>query len=373
VKLLMFSLILLLPVFAALAQNQEAVPVVSPEVQSDNRVTVRLRAPNAKQVSVELDGSHPVPMAKDEDGVWSLTTAALEPDFYNYMFIVDGVRMLDPSNQLMQPNLKDTSSVVHVPGPAGLSWEINHVPHGEIHRHFYRSAVVGDERDFYVYTPPGYDPRARKNYPVLYLLHGFTDDASAWIAVGRANVILDNLIAQGKARPMLVVMPLGYGEPELLGRGDHMFDRFNQRNIERFRESLLTEVIPQVQAAYRVDKDRKSRAITGLSMGGEQALFTGLNNLDKFAWVGGFSSGMPPQFIDTLDSQFPGIGASASSKLQLLWIACGQDDELISRNRKFRSWLKSKGVQPVEIETPGAHTWMVWRRNLTDFAPLLFR
>jgi enterochelin esterase-like enzyme len=234
--------------------------------------------------------------------------------------------------------------------------------------------VVGDKRDFYVYTPPSYNPRAKQAYPVLYLLHGFSDDASGWTAVGRANVILDNLINQGKAKPMLVVMPLGYGAPEIVAQGfgaiDH--DGLRQRNYDKFGDALLTEVIPQVEGAYRVKKDRASasRAIAGLSMGGTESLLTGLNHLNTFAWIGAFSAGGLP---DSFDADFPTLDAKANSQLRLLWIACGTEDNLIKTNRQFREWLKSKGVLHQDIETPGVHSWMVWRRNLANFAPLLFR
>jgi len=347
-------------------------PVVSPEVHSDRRITFRLRAPNAKEVSLAFEGAKPLPMQKDLEGVWSVTTDPLEPDFYGYAFVADGVSLIDPSNPLMKPNLLNTESVVHVPGPASLPWEINDMLHGVIHHHFYRSGIVGDDRDFYVYTPPGYDPLAKEVYPVLYLLHGFSDDASAWTAVGRAHVILDHLIAQGKARPMLVVMPLGYGAPEIVFRGFGPFRDVNlrQRNFNKFRDVLLREVIPQVEAAYSVSKDRNSRAIAGLSMGGAESLLTGLNNLDRFAWIGAFSSG---GLGEDFDKGFPALDSKANLQLRLLWIACGTSDHLIDANRKFREWLKSKGVQHTDIETPGAHTWMVWRRNLADFAPLLFR
>jgi len=261
---------------------------------------------------------------------------------------------------------------VHVPGPVSLPWEINDVPHGIIHHHFYRSGIVGDNRDFYVYTPPGYSPKAKKPYPMLYLLHGFSDDASAWTAVGHANVILDNLIAQGKAKPMIVVMPLGYGAPEILSQGFAPFHdaSLRQRNFQKFRDALLNEVLPQVEAAYRVSKDRKSRAIAGLSMGGAESLLTGLNTLDRFAWIGAFSSG---GVTEDFQADFPELSSNANSQLRLLWIACGTDDHLIEINRKFRAWLDSKGIHHTDVETPGAHTWMVWRRNLATFAPLLFQ
>jgi enterochelin esterase family protein len=336
-------------------------------------VTFRLRAPNDKEVAVTIEGmTKPLPMQKDDQGVWSVTTDALASDYYGYTIIADGVGLFDPSNHVIKPNFLYRASEVHVPGPASLSWEIGAVPHGEIHHHFYKSGVVGDDRGFYVYTPPGYDPRGKQMYPVLYLLHGFSDDASAWTAVGRANVILDNLIAQGKAKPMLVVMPLGYGAPEVLAPKSGVFrDRsLTERNFDKFREALLTEVIPRVEADYLVVKDRTSRAIAGLSMGGSESLLTGLNTLDKFAWIGAFSSG---GITEDFDKEFPALDSKATEKLHLLWVACGTDDRLIEINRKFRGWLATRNIKHADIETPGAHTWMVWRRNLTEFSSLLFR
>jgi enterochelin esterase-like enzyme len=348
-------------------------PAVSPEVQPDNRVTFRFRAPNAKDVALSLEGaSKDLPMQKDEDGVWSVTSEPLAPDFYGYAFVADGVHLIDPSNSLLKPNLLNTTSQVHVPGPASVPWEVSDVPHGEVHYHFYKSAVVGDQRDFYVYTPPGYDAHGKQTYPVLYLLHGFSDDASGWTAVGRANVILDNLIAQGKAKPMLVVMPLGYGAPEILRGGFGAFrnTELRDRNFAKFSEALLGEVVPRVESAYLVNKNQNARAIAGLSMGGSESLLTGLNNTNKFAWIGAFSSGgLPEEF----DKDFPALDAKANQQLRLLWIACGVDDHLIDLNRKLRAWLEAKGVRKIDVETPGAHTWMVWRRNLAAFAPLLFR
>ena len=345
-------------------------PLISPEVHTDNRVTFRFRDPNAKAVLLALEGTQPVPMQKDEEGVWSITTDPLEPDFYGYSLEADGVHLIDPSNPLMKPNLLDTQSEVHVPGPGSLPWEINDVPHGTIHHHFYRSGIIGDNRDFYVYTPPGYSASAKVLYPTLYLLHGFSDDASAWTAVGREHVILDNLIAQGLAKPMIVVMPLGYGAPEILSRGLSHDPSLRQRNYQKFRDALINEVLPQVEASYLVAKERNSRAVAGLSMGGAESLLTGLNSLDLFAWIGAFSSGGLPEGFQ---ADFPALDSHANTQLRLLWIACGTDDHLIDINRKFRDWLKSKQIQHTDIETPGAHTWMVWRRNLASFAPLLFQ
>jgi enterochelin esterase family protein len=363
-------LYLLAACISALAQPPH--PIVSPEVQADRRITFRFRAPNAKEVVLDMEGGKHMPMQKDEHGVWSVTTDPLEPDYHSYSFVADGVGLSDPSNPAMVPNLLSVGSAVHVPGPASLPWETNDVPHGTVHHHFYRSGVVGDDRDFYVYTPPGYDPSAKKLYPVLYLLHGFSDEASGWTVVGRANVILDNLIAQGKAKPMLIAMPLGYGAPEILLRtGPGSRDPvLRERNRDKFREALLAEVIPRVENTYSVSKDRNERAIAGLSMGGAESLYTGLRTIDHFAWIGAFSSGT---IADDFNTAFPRLDSSANDKLRLLWIACGTDDRLIEQNRKFREWLKSKDVRHTDIETPGGHTWTLWRRNLAEFATLLFQ
>lgn len=359
---------LTLTVFAALAQPPQ--PIVSPEVHADKTVTFRFRDPNAKEVFLAREGTARIPMQKDEQGVWNVTTDPLEPDFYGYSFVADGVGLIDPSNSLMKPNLLNNESEVHVPGPNSLAWEINDVPHGEVHHHFYHSAVVGDDRDYFVYTPPGYDPNTKKMYPVLYLLHGFSDDASGWTAVGRSNVILDNLIAQGKAKPMIIVMTLGYGAPEIVSRTGMRTPGLRDRNMTRFRDALFAEVIPQVEKEYRATKDRNARAIAGLSMGGAESLYVGLNALDRFGWVGSFSAG---GLSEDLAATFQALNSKANSELHLLWIACGTDDRLIAANRKFREWLKSKDIRATEIETPGAHTWMVWRRNLAVFASLLFQ
>src|SRR6266481_5631653 len=301
-------------------------PVVSPGILADHRVTFRLRAPNAKEVSVQIEGaSKPLAMQKDDEGVWSGTTDPLAPDYYGYAFIADGVAMFDPSNSATKPNFLYRASELHVAPAAANSgdsaspaWEIADVPHGEVHHHFYRSKVVGDERGYFVYTP------------------------------------------------------LGYGAPEILtpNSGGFRDPGIAQRNLDRFREALLSEVIPRVEAEYLVMKERDSRAIAGLSMGGAESLLTGLNNLNEFAWIGAFSSGgITPDF----EKEFPGLETSANTQLRLLWIACGADDHLIEINRTLRAWLASKSIHHVDIETPGSHTWMVWRRNLNDFAPLLFR
>jgi enterochelin esterase-like enzyme len=353
-------------------QTLPSPPLVSPEVGSDRTVTFRFRAPNAAQVTVALEGSEQQPMRKDAQGVWSLTVGPLDPDIYGYSYFADEVRHVDPLNPLTKPNLLNLSSMVHVPGPSSLPWEIGNVPRGAVQRHFYRSTVVGDDRDFFVYTPPGYP--AGGPYPVLYLLHGYSDDASAWTAVGRAHIILDNLIAEGTARPMVVVMPLGYGAPEIVAPATAAFrdDALRRTSFEKFRDSLFTEVMPQIEKSYRVSKDRGARAIAGLSMGGAESLFIGLTALDRFAWIGAFSAG--GTLDPNLDVAYPALDATrVNGQLRLLWIACGTQDRLIESNRALWEWLTKKRIRHSRVETAGAHTWMVWRRNLATFARLLFK
>jgi len=339
---------------------------------ANKAATFQLLAPNAKKVLLAREGAQTLSMTRDDTGVWSVTTEPLEPDFYVYWFEVDGVPMRDPSNPIVKPNLLNPRSIIHIPGPSSLSWELNDVPHGQLHHHSYVSAVLSRDEDYYVYTPPGYEVDTTRSYPVLYLLHGYSDDASAWTTIGRANVILDNLIAEGKAVPMLVVMPLGYGAPEVLirvrpvPRGRSL----TQQNYDNFKDILISEIVPQVEETYRAVRNRDSRAIAGLSMGGGESLNAGLNSLDKFAWIGAFSAA---GFGVDFDTRFPGLSSKSTSGLSLLWIACGTDDRLLDNNRKFRSWLNTKGIHYESVEIAGAHTWMVWHRNLTAFLPLLFQ
>jgi len=368
---LLISLILAAPV----AAQQPRQIISSPEVHSDGRVTFRLLDPNALKVTVAVEGmKDPLVLQKDQQGIWSVTTDVLAPDLYGYSFNVDGTHFLDPSNTEIKPNLMGLSNVVHVAGTSPLPWEPTDIPHGQIHHHFYKSTIVGDNRDFYVYTPPGYDSAANTRYPVLYLLHGYSDDASGWTAVGKANLILDSLIAQNKAKPMIIVMPLGYGAPEIVhptpGVSPFGNAELRERNFGRFRSALIDEVIPAVDRAYKTDPSRDARAIAGLSMGGSESLLTGLNRPDKFSWVAGFSTG---GLSDDFAADFRQLNADANSQYHLIWIACGTEDRLIATNRKIVAFMKEKGVTVTPIETPGMHTWMVWRRNLIAFAPLLFQ
>ena len=242
-----------------------------------------------------------------------------------------------------------------------------------------RDNPLGDPfvRPLAVYTPPGFDPASGKRYPVLYLLHGYSDDPSAWTAMGKANVILDNLIASGKAKPMIVVMPWGYGDMRMItdGWASWRDPALVKSNFNKFGEALYQEMMRLVKQEYPLSDNREDHAIAGLSMGGAETLLVGLNHTDDFAWIGAFSAGGIGG--DHFEPLFPAItpqsGAQIQSKLNLLWIACGTEDGLFQPNQKFIAWLKGNGMQPTPIQTPGMHAWMVWRENLSTFAPLLFK
>jgi enterochelin esterase family protein len=336
-----------------------------------------------------------------------------------YQFSVDGVTINDPSN----PHLATSwgtggRSVLTVPG--AVAWApVEGVARGTVSRHSYHSDIVGDDREFFVYTPAGYDPKRKEAYPVFYVLHGLGDDAQSWLTQGNANVIMDNLIAQGKAKPMIMVNPLGYGTA---GGGQGTTDM-----IVHFTDALLNEVMPRVEKEYNVAKDRDHRAIAGLSMGGAEATFAGLNHLDKFAWIGSFSGayvmwpganagrggGPPPAGAsggmgmggrgamaaagpggaaggsgagrggrggaqpalnpDIINRNFGALDAKINSQVKMLWIVCGTADSLIGVNRQFKDWLKAKNIRFTESEVPDmAHVWPLWRQNLTDMAQQVF-
>jgi enterochelin esterase family protein len=344
-------------------------PPVSPEVSADRKVTFRLRAPNAKEVSVtgEVPGG-PHKMTKDDQGVWSVTVGPLAPELYGYTMVADGLRFADASNPNIKPMRSPTTSILDIPGDPPLLHDFRNVPHGTVRVHHYPSKATGSLRRMHIYTPPAYDKDGGVRYPTLYLFHGSGDNDACWTALGRAHWILDNLIAQGKARPMVVVMTDGHAASTnftgVPGAGAI------SRNVEVFGKDLLEEVMPFVEANYRVKADRLNRAIIGLSMGGGQSLTVGLNNVDKFAWVGGMSSAMrnPEQTM----AGFLADPKAVNGKLKTLWIACGRDDSLMAGARSFSALLKDKGIKHDLIETDGAHSWPVWRKHLAMFAPLVF-
>ena len=348
-------------------------PVRSPEVRPDGSVTFRFRAPDAKTVSLLREGRAPERMKAGEDGVWSFSTAPLAPGYYVYSFLAGDVPLADPSNeQSTEVVVGGHESLLHVPGPATLPWEARDLPHGTLHRHAYTSAAIGEARSYWVYTPPGFEAAGAKRYPLLYLLHGVMNTATAWLTAGRADVILDNLIAEGRAKPMIVVFPAGYGFANAPDQIGELFTAAtDQRKVlEVFTITLLEEIGPQVERAYPVEPGREARAIAGLSMGGAQALYVGLNHPDRFAWIGAFSAAVP-LFAAGYGACFPAPGTGA--KPRLLWLSVGREDFLLAPNRHLGAWLRSKGLTVTAVENPGLHEWPVWHRDLAAFAPLLFQ
>jgi enterochelin esterase family protein len=359
---------LLLMTASTHAQRPGEPPLVSPEVHPDRRVTLRVLAPKASEVTVSAEFTQgPQPLTRDERGVWSLTIGPLEPEIYNYTFSIDGVRVPDPINPSLKLAPRGASSLVEVPADRPQFYDPRPVPHGTVHVNWYESKTLGALRSVYVYTPPGYE-QSRGRYPVLYLLHGVGDTESEWMIVGRANLILDNLIADGKAKPMLVVMPFGHPQTTTkLG-----LPSAANPDRDRFTNDLIEDVIPMVERLYRASKGPDARAIAGLSMGGGQSLSIGLNHLDLFHWIGAFSSVVgrldPEQTFATLLADPSG----ANKRIRLLWVACGKQDSLFEGNQRFSELLQTHGIKHTFLATEGAHQWHVWRRNLNELASLLF-
>jgi enterochelin esterase-like enzyme len=373
-KLLVAAVLFLAPAAAVspLRAQMPPAPRTSQLVHPDRSVTFRYIDTDATKMFLSLENTaQPLPMTKDAAGLWSVTTPPLAPGIYAYGFYHDGLQpRIDPYNPDVTGNVYfPARSSIEIPGPGPEPWDKTAVPHGEIHIHDYTTHIAlgldDNQSEYLVYTPPGYDPTAKKTYPVLYLLHGWSDMAVGWTAQGKANLILDNLIAQGKAKPMLVVMPLGYGDTAFLRDyglwGD---DAAIDHNLSLYSRVLLEEILPRIEAEYRVSKDRDDRAIAGLSMGGLEALSIGLAHTDTFAYIGGFSAAVHRDaFLKSLPVLTP-----ASANLKLLWVACGTGDQLLAPNRKLAAYLKSQDLPVTAI-----HTWPVWRDNLIHFATLLFQ
>jgi enterochelin esterase-like enzyme len=339
---------------------------VSPEVRPDRRVTFRLLAPKASEVllaggNLEEALKGPQPLQKDSQGVWSITVGPLEPGLYDYGFAVDGgIRTTDPANRNAMERTWGHTNVVEVPGDPPLFYSLKPVPHGTLHIHVYDSKSLGVTRRLYVYTPPGYEQSNATKYPVLYLFHGSGGVESQWVEAGRANIILDNLIAGHRAKPMLVVMPYGH-VPQVTadGRG--------RTASAGFDKDLLNDIVPLVEHTYRVYTDREHRAIAGLSMGGGQSLSIGLAHLDLFSYVASFSGAIRNNA--DLDKMDP---ADLNRKLKVFWIGCGKADSLFEANQNLDTALKSNQVQHVFRISEGGHTWTNWRLYLSEFVPLLF-
>jgi enterochelin esterase-like enzyme len=364
--------------------------VKSPEVHPDRTVTFRLRGPDAKSVELVgevLQGKPPQPMAKDTHGVWSITIGPLPPEIWIYNFRIEGVDLPDPANISMMPRaagVANTSSFVEVPGDSPAYYDARAVPHGQVRMILYESKVMDVERYLWVYTPPGYD-KSNQKYPVFYLLHGNGETQSGWVMNARANLILDNLIADGKAVPMIVVMPHGharqsasvgpYKEVQQPGPANFM-------NFTYFTQEFLEQIMPMVEKEFRVYADADHRAIGGLSMGGMQSIDIGLRHLDLFHYVLGYSGGfggIGPQPPEPIEERSPwkellANPAQTKKNLRLLFLGSGEKETtMLDNGKRLVELLQQIGVNAQWKTFPGGHVFSVWRNELNYSAPLLFR
>jgi len=356
--------------------------VVSPEVLPDHRVTFRIRAPKASEVILRgdwMEGAATGKLAKSEDGIWSVTVGPLTPDFYSYSLIVDGVKTLDPPNAMIKQGITGVDNMFFVSGPDAAFEDNNPVPHGQIRLVWYNSATLGTQRRMHVYTPPGYDASS-KRYPVFYLLHGGGDEDSGWSTIGRAGFILDNLIAEKKAQPMIVVMPNGsLPMPANLPRPTPGVTPTPEVAAAyaaaraRFVPELMKEVIPCIEKNFRVQADREHRAIAGLSMGGGHTLQVVTANPDQFAYVAVWSAGIgqnPAEWENT-NAAFLN-NPKINSWIRLFSISVGEKDFTLSGSKSLQEALNKHGIKNEIHISGGGHTWINWRHYLNDLSPKLF-
>ncbi len=391
------STVLLLSCAFAFAQQAlwGGQPIVSPEIHQDRTVTFRLHAPKAVKVEVTGDflppqqvespyGKYEVPgtgaLKEGKDGVWEYTTPEpLASELYSYSFLVDGLKIMDPNNVYMIRDVATVTNVFIVGGDPGDLYSVQPVPHGTVARRWYDSRMLNKERRLTIYTPPGYEKSGR-SYPVLYLLHGMGGDEEAWIALGRTAQILDNLIAQGKVMPMIVVMPNGNVSQEAApGETSQGMNKPNfqlPQTMEGTMESTFPEIVNFIDNNYRTIKKKSGRAIAGLSMGGFHSLNISREYPDMFDYVGLFSAAITPN----KDVKSP-VYENADKKLavqfgkqpKLYWIAIGKTDFLYNANTDYRKKLDAAGYKYTYFENEGGHIWRNWRIYLSMYAPMLFR
>ncbi len=378
----LLSTLLFVP--ALVAQTLPAAPPTAPgggrggpppkpayTVNPDRTVTFSLRAPDASVIKVSGDfvtGAQE--MKKAEDGSWNFTTAALKPSVYNYTFSIDGVRDIDPANPMVKLGDRSSESMFEVPGDKPTFYDIQPVPHGTVHISYYDSKAAGALRSMLVYTPPGYEAGKNK-LPVLYLLHGSGDTEFGWVTVGRANLIMDNLIAEGKAKPMIVVMPYGRPTGDVMlipAKAGQAAQQQNQNTL--FGDDLLQDVIPYVEKTYRVSAKADDRALAGLSMGGGQTLQIGLAHLDTFHYIGAFSAAVRGNVEETYKDFLS--DPTANKKLKLSYIAVGKTDGLFAPNQAFSEALNKHEIKHAFVPSEEGHVWRNWRDYLAAFAPQLF-
>jgi enterochelin esterase family protein len=318
-----------------------------------------------------MEAPGPAKLEKDKEGVWSLTVGPLVPDFYSYAFNVDGVKTLDPKNATIKQGIAGLDNMLHVPGKEAAFEDNQKVPHGEVRLVWYQSSTLDAQRRMHVYVPPGYD-NGKDRYPVLYLLHGGGDEDSGWSTIGRAGFILDNLLAEKKAKPMIVVMPNGsLPRPAKLPEGADARAALQ----ERFTNELLKDILPFVEKNYRALADSDNRALAGLSMGGGQTLRVVTTHPDQFAYVGVWSAGIGQNAADfeKRNATFLDSADKVNKTVKLFSISVGDKDFTLAGSKNLAEVLKKHGIKNELHVSGGGHTWINWRHYLNDFAPLLFR
>ncbi|MCK3685724.1 alpha/beta hydrolase-fold protein [Maribellus sp. YY47] len=377
---------LTLPTLRAQQALFGAQEIVSPEISAEHQVTFRVMAPNAKEVKLSGDwmpsqgwvpGS--ADMVKDEKGLWSYTSDQLVPELYTYYFLIDGVRSVDQNNPFIIRDVATLMNIFIIEGDQADLYKVNDIPHGSVTRRWYDSPGLEMDRRITVYTPPGYETSSEK-YPVLYLLHGAGGDEEAWITLGRTAQIMDNLIAEGKAKPMIVVMPNGNVIQDAApGEGNKGFYKpkfMVEKTMDGTYEAHFTDIIKFVESNYRVKADKANRAIAGLSMGGYHSMHISRYYPNTFDYVGLFSAALMPR-ADATSKVYDDIDGTLKKQMEngykLYWIGIGKDDFLYKANVEYRQKLDDMGMKYTYTETDGGHIWKNWRVYLSEFTPLLFK
>src|SRR6187549_2303005 len=352
------------------AQLQGGPVVNSPLVRPDNTVVFSFLSRTAKEVklSTQIEKS-PILMTKDSSGVWTVTLGPVKPDIYPYNFIVDGTSVTDPKNSAIFPNEGFQSSLVEITGSTPLVHTLQNIPHGTLSYRYYNSPELGI-RPVVIYTPPGYEKDTKTKYPVLYLMHGTTDTEETWTKVGRANVILDNLIAQGKSKPMIVVMPYGRAYPKISKSSGSLR---NWDNLQEIKKNFLKYLFPFIDKNYRTNADKDNRAVAGFSGGGGTSLYIGLNNPDLFSWVCGFAPGMLKDEFDRNNEVPFKDPLLTNQRLKLFWIGVGKDDGLYPVISEYLKVLDEKKIKHETFISEGGHTWMNCKLYLAAIAQKLFK
>ena len=336
-------------------------------------VVFQVKAPDARKVQIDLSKLYD--MTKDDQGVWSVTTAPQVPGFHYYSLVIDGMKVADPSSESFY-GMGRMASAIEIPEKGAEFYEVKDVPHGAISSKYYFSKVTNGWRRLFVYTPPGYDTNSKEKYPVIYIQHGGGEDERGWAEQGKTDIILDNLIAAGKAKPMIVVISNGNVSAGPGGGG------YSSAGMAAFKEEMVRNIVPFVDKNFRTLADVKDRALCGLSMGGGQSFYTGLESLDCFASVGVFSSGIfggiknPSGKEFDAEKEIPGLLSNSQSfngKLKLFYISVGEQDPRFEFTKKAVKKFQDSGLKVEFNSFPGDHEWQVWRKSLHDFAQMVFK